>query len=64
MVHDGKNGFIVPTQNVDMFYTALLTLVENDTLKVNFGHALYASVVEGNSENIIIKHYLNWLETI
>ena len=64
LVHDGKNGFIVPTQNVDMFYTALLTLVENDTLKVNFGHALYASVVEGNSENIIIKHYLNWLETI
>jgi glycosyltransferase involved in cell wall biosynthesis len=64
LVHDGKNGFIVPAQNVDMFYTALLTLVENDTLKVNFGHELYTSVVEGNSENIIIKHYLNWLETI
>lgn len=64
LVQDGKNGFIVPAQNVDMFYTALKTLVENDALKVDFGHALYASVVEGNSENVIIKHYLNWLETI
>lgn len=64
LVQDGKNGFIVPAQNVDLFYTALLTLVENDALKVDFGDALYASVVEGNSENVIIKHYLNWLETI
>ena len=64
LVLNGKNGFIVPAQNVDLFYTALLTLVENDALKVDFGDALYASVVEGNSENVIIKHYLNWLETI
>ncbi|CAM4143329.1 glycosyltransferase [Flavobacterium sinopsychrotolerans] len=64
LVQNGKNGFIVPAQNVDLFYTALLTLVENDALKVDFGDALYASVVEGNSENVIIKHYLNWLETI
>ena len=64
LVQDGKNGFIVPAQNVDLFYTALVTLVESDALKVDFGQALYVSVVEGNSENVIIKHYLNWLDTI
>ena len=64
LVEDGKNGFVVPALQVDLFYTALITLVANKALRVNFGQALYASVVKKNSEHVVIKQYLNWLETI
>ena len=64
LVEDGKNGFVIPALQVDLFYTALITLVENDALKADFGQALYASVVEKNSKHVVVNQYLNWLETI
>ena len=64
LVQNNKNGFLIPAQAEELFYKAAVELIENDTLKKDFGNALYKTIMEHNSEETIIKHYLNWIETI
>jgi ABC-type sulfate transport system substrate-binding protein len=45
-----------------MFYEALVLLIENDTLQAEFGIALYRKIQGANSEEVVIKQYLNWLQ--
>ena len=62
LVQDRKNGFVVVSQNEELFYNALVLLMENDFLRINFGDALYKTVLENNSEEVVIKQYLSWLQ--
>jgi glycosyltransferase involved in cell wall biosynthesis len=41
---------------------ALVKLIENETLRKDFGATLFNSVLKDYSEEGIIKQYLNWLQ--
>jgi glycosyltransferase involved in cell wall biosynthesis len=61
VIQSGKNGFVVP-QDEELFYAALFKLIESETLRHNFGEALYTTVSKNYSGEAIIKNYLNWLQ--
>jgi glycosyltransferase involved in cell wall biosynthesis len=62
LVQDSKNGFVVVAQNEELFHKALILLMENDFISMNFGDALYKTVLQNNSEEVVIKQYLSWLQ--
>jgi glycosyltransferase involved in cell wall biosynthesis len=62
LVQNGKNGFVIPAQNELLFYTAVVQLIENDVLQKEFGAALYKTIMDKNSEIVVLKQYLRWLQ--
>ncbi len=62
LVKNDENGFIGGAQDTQFFYDSLIKLIQNDTLKLDFGSALYTTIVENNSKEAVIKKYLNWLQ--
>jgi glycosyltransferase involved in cell wall biosynthesis len=62
LVEHGINGFLIAAQHESFFYEALVELIENETLQTEFGTALYNKILDDNSEEAIIKLYLNWLQ--
>ena len=62
IVQHGKNGYIVTTNNSDMFYQSLVNLIENETLRVEFGKALYDRIQAEYDAESVIKKYLKWLQ--
>jgi glycosyltransferase involved in cell wall biosynthesis len=61
IIQNGQNGFIVAVNEVESFYNKLVELIESKTLQTNFGNALYKTIVENYSEEVVIEKYLNWL---
>lgn len=61
LIQNGQNGFLVGAQESELFYDALVELIESKTLLMNFGNALHKTIVENYSEEVVIKKYLNWL---
>lgn len=57
-----ENGLIVPSDNGTAFYEALVTLVENETMRARLGNALHETVMRNNSEEAVIAAYLDWLK--
>jgi glycosyltransferase involved in cell wall biosynthesis len=64
IVENGINGYIVNSNDRDAFYCALVDLLENETLRNDFGNALYTTVKEGYSCSSVMEKYLNWLQEI
>jgi glycosyltransferase involved in cell wall biosynthesis len=64
VVQNKINGYIVNSNERDSFYCALVDLLENETLRNDFGNALYTTVQEGYSCSSVIEKYLNWLQEI
>lgn len=64
IVSNGKNGFIVESDDTDSFHTNLVKLIENPDLRVSFGKALYKTIVENHSEDGVITKYLNWVKEL
>ena len=62
LVEHGKNGFLIAAQQKSLFYEALVTLIENELLQLEFGQSLYRTVREHHSETAVITQYLNWLQ--
>jgi len=62
LIQDGINGFLVESGNVQLFYDAIVTLIENDDLASNFGKSLQNRIVHNYCETAVIQQYLNWLE--
>lgn len=62
VIQNGKNGFLVPSQDIELFYTSLMELVTNNQLQQDFGSKLYQTVTDTFSAGEVIKKYLNWLE--
>ncbi|MFV8335234.1 glycosyltransferase family 4 protein [Flavobacterium sp. RSP29] len=62
LVQNGKNGLLVPSKQKQMFYEALVQLIENDRLQTELGVALYKKVRDAHSEEVVIRQYLNWLQ--
>jgi glycosyltransferase involved in cell wall biosynthesis len=64
VVENGINGFLINPHKEQLFYDALVLLIETELLQKNFGNALYKTVVVNNSKEVIIRQYLSWLKTI
>jgi glycosyltransferase involved in cell wall biosynthesis len=62
VIQNGINGFIVDSDNLDLFYTKLVQLIENDTLRIDFGTALHDTISQNYSEKRIVLQYLKWIE--
>lgn len=62
IVQNKNNGFIVDSNESDLFYEALVNLIEDETLRTNFGTALYNTVQADFAAESVISKYLNWLQ--
>ena len=63
IVEDGKNGFLVKTNDVELFYNRLVQLIENKSLRASFAEKLHQKVVDEFSEKSIIEKYIHWIRT-
>ncbi|GGA86166.1 glycosyl transferase [Flavobacterium palustre] len=64
VVQDGKNGFLIPAGDVNLFYNRLTELINNPSLQDRFSESLYRIVVEQFSQASIIKKYIHWINII
>lgn len=64
IIKHGENGFIVPKFDADAFFLSLKKLIENEELREKIGQELYKTINTNNSEQAVIKSYLNWLQHI
>lgn len=62
LIKDGINGFMVETDNAQLFYDSVVKLIENDTLRSDFGKALHETIINNYSETTVLHQYLDWLE--
>lgn len=62
VIQNRKNGFLIDVQKDELFYKAILELIEKEMLRNNFGEALYKTVFENYSEEKVMKRYINWLQ--
>ncbi len=61
IIKHNENGFLVESNNVKQFYNSLSLLIDNKELRTKFGEKLHQTIHENNSEKIIIKKYLSWI---
>ena len=64
IIENGKNGYSVPSDNVEQFYKSLVALIENQDLRSEFGNALHETILRNNSESAIIQQYLTWIKEL
>jgi glycosyltransferase involved in cell wall biosynthesis len=62
IIQNQKNGFIVDSNEPDLFYQSLVDLIENEKLRSDFGNALYDTIQTDYTSESVIKKYLNWLQ--
>lgn len=63
VVEDNENGFLVPSNNADLFYSRLVKLIEDSLLRESFAEKLNQTVVKHFSEAPIIEKYIHWIRT-
>ncbi|TDD95205.1 glycosyltransferase [Flavobacterium cellulosilyticum] len=61
VIQEGVNGFLITSNQVELFNESLVKLIENDTIQLNFGNELYKTIHNSFSEQTIITNYLKWL---
>jgi glycosyltransferase involved in cell wall biosynthesis len=64
VIKNGKNGFLVTANQDQLFYESVVKLIENGALRTDFGNLLNNTIAEYYSEEIVIKNYTSWLQTI
>ncbi|MFN4026774.1 MAG: glycosyltransferase [Flavobacterium sp.] len=64
IVKNGENGFITGVKEVDVFCERLSQLIQEPVLRKQLGEALHQTIKEQNSEEAVIRQYLNWLKTL
>jgi len=62
IVKNGMNGFTVPPGNAGLFYEALVNLIEDPNLRIDFGNQLFKVVQANNSEEAVVNQYLSWVK--
>ncbi|QKJ64782.1 glycosyltransferase family 4 protein [Flavobacterium sp. M31R6] len=62
IVQHKQNGFIVDSDDPNSFYQSVVDLITNETLRSDFGKALYATVQANYTAESVMKKYLNWLQ--
>jgi glycosyltransferase involved in cell wall biosynthesis len=64
IIKHNVNGFIVNVDEVEIFYMKILKFIEDDTLRIQMGNALYQTISENHAEEGVISNYLNWLKSL
>jgi glycosyltransferase involved in cell wall biosynthesis len=62
IIQNQMNGFIVDSDEPDLFYESLVDLIADEKLRSDFGNALYNTVKTDYRAESVIKKYLNWLQ--
>ncbi len=62
LVTNESNGFLVEVRQEQVFYESVVKLILNETLRNDFGIALYSEVLKDYSEKTVLKKYLKWLQ--
>jgi glycosyltransferase involved in cell wall biosynthesis len=60
IISNGIHGLIVPSNDPDLFYNALVKLIE-EQLITKFGDALHQTIIENHSEQAVVSKYMNWI---
>jgi hypothetical protein len=58
------NGFIVSSEKETLFYEAIVKLIVNPELRINFGKNLNHTILENHSQKVVIEKYMEWLNQI
>jgi glycosyltransferase involved in cell wall biosynthesis len=61
IVQHKKNGFMVDSNEPNLFYESLVNLITDEKLRFDFGKSLYDTIQVDYSAESVIKKYLNWL---
>lgn len=61
VIENNENGFLVPSNNADLFYSRLVQLIEDSLLRESFAEKLNQTVVKHFSEVSIIEKYIHWI---
>lgn len=61
LIQNGINGFRVETGEAQLFYEALVKLMDNENLQKDFGKALQKTINRSYTEKSVIEQYLSWL---
>jgi len=64
IIKHGENGFIVPRFDADAFCLSLKKLIESDKLRIKLGKELNKTIITNNSEQAVIRNYINWLQDL
>lgn len=63
VIQDGINGLLVKTREVELFYDSVVKLIENNSLRANFGKELQKTITNNYSDKAVMNQYLNWVES-
>lgn len=61
VIENGVNGFLAENGSVQMFYDAVVTLMENEALRNDFGKGLHKTIQNTYSEKAVLFHYFSWI---
>lgn len=62
IVQHGKNGFVVDSNEPDLFYKYLFKLIASEEMRFDFGQELYNTIQSDYTDKSVISKYLNWLQ--
>ncbi|KIO54214.1 glycosyltransferase family 4 protein [Flavobacterium hibernum] len=62
IVQHEENGFVVDSNEPDLFYKYLVKLITTEKIRFDFGQALYNTVQSDYTDKSVISKYLNWLQ--
>jgi glycosyltransferase involved in cell wall biosynthesis len=61
---NGRNGFIVPSNNLDELKSKILYLVENDDIRKKFGENAKKDILDRGSISNMFQGFKNCLESL
>lgn len=64
MITTGFNGFTVASDDDILFYDALVSIIENENLRKDFGNKLHQIILDNHSENAVIAKYIHWINQL
>ena len=62
IVQHGKNGFIVDSNEPDLFYQSVKELLKDGGVRIDFGNALWQVIQAEYTVENVMKKYLKWLK--
>lgn len=64
ILKDEYNGLVVPRGNADLFYKALVRVIENEVFRNEISENLFKTILENNSEEAVLNKYINWVKSL
>ncbi|WP_293875194.1 glycosyltransferase [Flavobacterium sp.] len=61
ILKDGISGFLVEVNDVELFHQRIKKFIMDEDLRIQFGNALFETIISNHSEGVVIDLYLNWL---